>query len=234
VICNYVDNPWLEIPWWVYGTSEDGSSGSGLFNTGNRQIGTLGGGLSGCVFSALDHYGKLHANYPKASVKNTLNPSHSLGVDLAGMDARKISCYEHLILPGEPGVSGQYFPANHYRAQNKIVLQANDRIETTQYIYVHPDADYEFRAGNSITLNPPFVAAAGSNFLATISPCPSNKTDDAVIDLELIARLNEIELPNSKNSIGANMLCRAQQRGTEALRSPFSPIPAKAGSMFPF
>lgn len=198
VICNYVDIPWLSIPYFQYGVVEQGSSGSGVFDPGNRVIGVLSGGLSSCDVPVLEFYGKLHANYSNASIKNTLNPNHNVWVDLTGLGDRKITCYENLELPGAPGVSGEYFPANHYQAENKIILQASNNIIVNQPIHIFSGADYEFRAGNEIILGPNFHADAGANFIATISPCNSNKISVSSSVQKMFSKVNEIYLPISK------------------------------------
>jgi len=41
VICNWMDNPWFTVLGWQHGTTEPGSSGSGMFNRNNKQIGVL-------------------------------------------------------------------------------------------------------------------------------------------------------------------------------------------------
>jgi len=142
VICNYVDNPWLSVPLYQYGVVENGSSGSGIFNISNQAFGVLSGGLGTCNVPILEFYGKLHANYSNQSVKNALNPNHNVWVDLFGMSERKITQYENLNLPGSEGVSGYFFPANHYQSENKIVLFASNNISTTQPITIFTGADY--------------------------------------------------------------------------------------------
>lgn len=198
VICNYVDNPWMTVPTFQYGIVEDGSSGYGIFNTDDKNFGVLSGSLSTCNNPLIATYGKLHANYSKSSIKNTVNPNHNVWVDLFGMDDRKITCYEDLILPGETGVSGEYFPADHYQYYNKIVLQASNDISTDDPINIHPDADYEFVAGNKITLSPGFYAASGSNFVARIGACNSQKATTSNMDQFLISKVRENKLPFSK------------------------------------
>lgn len=201
VICNYVDNPWLTIADWQYGIVENGSSGSGLFDgeySSNRLIGVLSGSLATCNFKAISTYGKLHANFSNASIKNTLNPKHNVWVDLFGMGERKITVYDNLTLPGATGVSGQYFPANHYQSNNKISLKANNTIKTTQPMTIYSGADYEFIAGSSITLGPGFKAQSGSTFSAKIGTVGSLKSAESTLEQEVIGKLRSIELPKYK------------------------------------
>jgi hypothetical protein len=197
VICNYVDNPWMVIPSLSYGAVQKGSSGSGIFNGNKDHIGQLSGSLGTCG-QYFPTFGKLHSNYYNASVKNTLNPNHDWWIDINGLESRQITCYDNLTLPGAYGVSGEYFPAKDYQSDNKMRLQANNTIETTQPINIYPDADYTFRAGTSVTLNAGFEAQAGSTFTAEISPCASinKKSESSEMEERLLNALSRIELPN--------------------------------------
>jgi hypothetical protein len=198
VICNYVDNPWMTVPDWQYGISENGSSGSGFFDSNNSLIGVLSGSLSTCDFKSTTTYGKLHANYSNAKIKNTLNPSHNVWVDLYGMTERKITRYTDLELPGEEGVSGHYFPANHYQSENRISLVADNTVTTTQPITIYNGADYEFVAGESIELGPGFTAEVGSNFTARIGSSGSLKSASSTLEQSIIGQLQSIDLPEYK------------------------------------
>lgn len=199
VICNYVDNPYISLTWNPFGNgiTESGSSGSGLFNTQNRHIGQLSFTISGpwCDFPVTDQYGKLHAMYPKQSVKNALNPSNTLAVDWFGIGSRKINCYDNLELPGAPGVSGQYFPANHYGDDNLVVLSSQTNITTTQPIHIYDGAEYTFRATGTIDLGPNFVVDPGATFIAEIGSCPTNSSKAVDPLNEVRDRLSQIHLP---------------------------------------
>lgn len=198
VICNYVDNPWVTVADWQYGISEHGSSGSGFFDSSNELIGVLSGSLSTCDFKSTTTYGKLHANYSNSSIKNTLNPSHNVWVDLYGMSERKITRYTDLVLPGETGVSGHYFPANHYQSDNNLSLVADNTISTTQPITIYDGADYEFVAGESITLGSGFTAESGSNFTARIGTSASLKSASSSLEQGIIGKMKSIDLPKYK------------------------------------
>jgi hypothetical protein len=180
VICNYIDAPWYTIPYWCYGSVQEGSSGSPLFNSGNKIVGQLSGGFSSCSSSpAGEFYGRFKNNYFRQSVKNTLNPSNELAVDLAGMDGRQISCYPNLTLPGGNSEMQDYFPASHYQDENTITLQAEHRIETVGTLRIHSGANYKFQAGDEIVLTDGFEVQAGAEFSATIVPCVSNKMEES-------------------------------------------------------
>jgi hypothetical protein len=153
VICNYVDIPWYTVPYWCSGGTEEGSSGSGLFNPANRFIGPLSGDLFVCSGVATTTFGKFKNVYPQAAIKNTLNPSNNLGIDLWGINGRRISCYTNLVLPGGHQQAAYYFPANHYQSENRIQLRAQGSITVAAPITILSGAHYEFLAGNFIDIN---------------------------------------------------------------------------------
>ncbi|UTW63135.1 T9SS type A sorting domain-containing protein [bacterium SCSIO 12741] len=197
VICRYVDNPWMVVPNFSYGVVEPGSSGSGMFNTFNREIGVLSGGASQCGFPLLESYGKLYSNYGNRDIRSALNPNYDPWVDLLGLPDRKVTCYHSLNLPGgAPGSTGYYFPAKDYGPNNKVLLRAQTNINTTEDIIIFEDADYEFVAGNGITLGKGFHAKNQSNFRASIAPCtPQMKSTP---EQRAMDKLDQIELPESK------------------------------------
>ncbi len=216
VICNYADNPWAVVPISQYGVSEGGSSGSNVFNLQNRSFGVLSGldFLNICPNFASTTYGKLHANYSNASIKNTLNPSNNVLVDLFGLDSRKITCYENLELPGRAD-AGFYFPANHYRAENRVVLRAQNSIETTEPIRIFNGADYTFAAGNSISIGPGFVVEAGANFTAVTGvACTQGKANNTP-ENQAFEILDHIDLPSSKTFDPTAYLPEEKIRTTE-------------------
>ena len=202
VICKFIDNPKFVVTTWLKGATEGGSSGSGMFSTQNRLFGTLNGSYNYYTCSDVvnqDFYGKLHSNYPNASVRNTLNPNHDHWVDWYGMPSRKITCYPNLNLPGAPGVSGEYFPAQDYQAQNTITLQAVNNITTNAPINIYDGADYRFRAGNTIILDNGFDARPGSTFIAEIGGCQTSvnqKQPDP--NAEILNALSQITVPKKK------------------------------------
>lgn len=198
VICNYVDVPWLTIPLWCYGIVEDGSSGSGLFNENNRLIGVLSGSISGCVIPGPSTYGKFHNNYVRQAVKNTLNPGNSQYVDIFGLPPRKIECYNYLELPGVPGVSGEYFPAKNYQADNKVILRSATDIDVTQPIIIYPEADYEFYASGEINLNGNVDIMEDAEFETFASPCQPQRISSP--HAEYLNMMKGIKIPSGKES----------------------------------
>ncbi|TQV70914.1 hypothetical protein FLL45_21545 [Aliikangiella marina] len=77
---------------WEDGTTEGGSSGSGIWNADKRLVGTLHGGSASCdAPNAPDWYGRLHIqwtgdNSPQTELKHWLDPQNSNTVTLDGID----------------------------------------------------------------------------------------------------------------------------------------------------
>jgi hypothetical protein len=168
-------------------------------------IGMLSGwSTNNCPVAWFATYGKFYGNYHTPTVRSTLNPSNERSVNIFGMPGRKITCYDNLTLPGgATGADGYYFPAEHYQDENKITLSANNDITTNKDITVFDGADYEFTAGNSITLSPGFRVESGANFRASIQGCPSPKKGNP--NQMFIDKLRSIELPDyEKNNKEAN------------------------------
>lgn len=174
-ICNYVDYPWLVAPYWCYGGIEPGSSGSGLLSPANRFIGPCSWDIFTCSDVATTNFGKFKNVYPRSAIKNTLNPSNDLGTDLWGIYGRRIECYENLELPGGYQIPTYYFPADHYQDENKIQLRAAGYVHVNHPITILSGADYEFKAGSQITLDPGFFVQNGANFKATIETCNTTR-----------------------------------------------------------
>jgi len=81
----------LRIADWDVGTTEGGSSGSGIWNTERRLVGTLSGGAAACGNDEPDWYGRLHSHWfdlptPLTSVASYLDPTNSGAVTLDGAD----------------------------------------------------------------------------------------------------------------------------------------------------
>ena len=200
LICGYTEYGYFLIPAWTQGGAERGSSGAGFFNSWGNQIGVYKGVLgpdNSCNSVNVSQITKFYSNYAQSSIKNTLNPSQDVWTDLFGIEGRKITCYDNLTLPGSVGVSGQYFPAKHYQPNNEISLKAAEKIETTQFIYVHPSANYEFKAGKSITLNPGFKADTGAVFKGNIEECVSSRVPENETKNAVLAQLKEIKIPKN-------------------------------------
>lgn len=75
---------------WDLGTTEPGSSGSGLFDDSGRLIGQLYGGSAACDNDLEDYYGRLGTSWtggsPQARLRDWLDPDQSAGQTLNGSD----------------------------------------------------------------------------------------------------------------------------------------------------
>ncbi len=209
VICRQLTNPYFSVLGWHRGIIEEGSSGSGMFNATNRQIGILSHDLVPLNYDRCDnpfhtYYGKFHTNYANRRIKNELNPGGSnvnnpynrAGVDLFGITSRKIGCYDNLDLPGAPGVSGHYFPANHYQPENTIWLRSRNNITTNAPIRVYNGADYRFQAAGVIDITDNFEVEEGAFVEMQIGNCPAGKEPSP--ESLMAQRLKEHSLPKEK------------------------------------
>lgn len=84
-----------KIPKWTRGTTEPGSSGSGLFNSQGQLIGQLHGGLAACEApEGFDLFGALTYSWAGGNSMNTrlrdhLNPRNFFVTSLGGMDLKR-------------------------------------------------------------------------------------------------------------------------------------------------
>jgi hypothetical protein len=81
----------LEVVDYDVGTTEGGSSGSGLWNAEHRLVGTLSGGGAACGNHDPDWYGRLNQHWfalptPLTSVAGYLDPMNSRAATLDGVD----------------------------------------------------------------------------------------------------------------------------------------------------
>lgn len=93
------DSHW-QITSWASGTTEGGSSGSGLFSPDNKLIGTLSGGSASCNYPYDDYFARLNKGwdfYSETSkqIANWLAPNSSAtsleGLDFYGGDIQRVS-----------------------------------------------------------------------------------------------------------------------------------------------
>ncbi len=80
-----------KVPSWDFGTTEGGSSGSGLFDQNHRLIGDLTGGDASCGNSVNDYFAQFHYSWDKypetgKQLKAWLDPDNSGVVTLDGYD----------------------------------------------------------------------------------------------------------------------------------------------------
>jgi hypothetical protein len=191
-ICNYVSVPWFVSPYYTTGLTEDGSSGSSLCNINTRLMGTLSGGCglslqdlgtcfstgygaSSCKTILPDAFAKFELGYNIPSIRFALNPHNDLGTNLFGFDGRQISCYHVL-----QDLHGYYYPAGDYQSNNDMTLASNTTITTLNStssispLIIWSGANFTFKAGESITLNPGFNTQSGAVFKGEIAQCSAN------------------------------------------------------------
>ncbi|MDO4462762.1 MAG: serine protease [Bacteroidia bacterium] len=88
---SFARNIHYNIQTWTIGTTQGGSSGSGLWNTDNKLIGTLSGGYGSCSYLGDDYYAALAKAWDKKkgeymSLQEVLDPDN-IGLDkLTGRD----------------------------------------------------------------------------------------------------------------------------------------------------
>jgi hypothetical protein len=200
VICTYTEVPWAYIPIWNFGISEGGSSGSGLFKSTDL-IGILSGSISSCSFPSSTTFGMFRNNYYQQAVKNILNPDNQFWVDQMGIRGRTITCHQNL-----NNLSGEYFAASAYQANNRITLQSATTVTTNGTLRVHPGADYSLVASQSITLGPGFEVVrpqpgeTGGIFEARTASCVVPRSDEKSNDIpsDVMRKARNLELPQYK------------------------------------
>lgn len=157
---------------WDDAPTAGGSSGSPLFEDWNdRIIGWDSYGLAGCNLVLTTHYGKLRKAWTGPSsakrLRNWLDPNDN---DKTGIDGRD-PCFNNVIIDDRDLRSAQFY----YQPENNVIIQAGNELSTSNSVKILSNADYTFRAGNRIVLNPGFKTASGSFFKAEISNCQQYK-----------------------------------------------------------
>jgi hypothetical protein len=193
VICTYTESPQYSVPFLFDGALEKGSSGSALLNSNMRIIGTLAWGfpVDGCIPEAfVNQFGRFNTAWLNSSaMRNALNPNGDYIYD--GISGNQIECYDELL-----NLNGEYYPAIDYQQENHITLHANNNITTNGNLTIHSGADFEFLAGERITLNPGFNTEPGAHFVAQAGmPCVNGKSNKK---RNLFNDINEIYLPKYK------------------------------------
>ena len=87
----FLENGHWRVPHWEMGTTEVGSSGSGIFTRDGLFLGTLSGGAASCANNVNDYYGRLnkkwdYRNDPNEQFKHWLDPMNTGALKLDGMD----------------------------------------------------------------------------------------------------------------------------------------------------
>jgi len=164
------------VEWDEYPVS-GGSSGSPLFEDFyGRVIGQLSWALwdDDCSHpSQTYHYGKLRKAWTGTSssnrLKDWLDPDDN---DEIGIDGRD-PCFSNVVISG-PNKNLRSAQAN-YQPRNNVIIQASNELSTSNTVTILSGADFTFRAGNHIRLNPGFRVEIGAALRAEIAPCTNLK-----------------------------------------------------------
>lgn len=181
----------ISIPWYSavadLGVTEDGSSGSGLFEGANkRHMGPLSGaGVGGCTVNAV-HYTRNFDHFFDNDIREVLNPDDLLWVDNGGYGGRYRSCYGHLNLHGYywPHVGHQATGPNEVDIQSaaNIDLARNDQ-DQARVLWVMNNSSYDLKAavGHTATAAEPMFDQAhnlyvepGAQFTLRVASAPCN------------------------------------------------------------
>jgi|688.fasta_scaffold03630_13 hypothetical protein len=170
---------------WNDGASEQGSSGSGLWNFNRRIVGVLSGNLGGANCNGIPNanFGKFRNFWLGNSVtRNKLNPNNQFG--LVGSPGGEIECYS-----GDLFLDGDYWPAQDYQPNNQIKLKCVGNMflaHSNKPLTVKTNAEFVFEAGGQIvTLLPGFTAEAGSNVSINSNVvCSAARTNTEPYDID--------------------------------------------------
>ena len=153
---------------WDDAPTDDGSSGSPLFEEWNyRIIGWDSYGLAGCNLLLTTQYGKLRGAWTGPSddkeLRHWLDPDDN---DKTGIDGRD-PCFDNVNISNrfDMGSALDYQPDNH------VIIQAGNEITTSGTVNILSGADFTFRAGNRVRLNPGFSVATGAAFRTEAGNC---------------------------------------------------------------
>jgi hypothetical protein len=138
-ICSYVESPFYLAPYYSEGSSEGGSSGSGLIHY-ERVIGALSGSLATCSKPNTITFGRFDNFYNRSyGMRLFLNPH---GSSFSSVIGGRNKC--HTSLTGSNGLSGYYYPAKDYQRENLITIKASGKIESDPVLPLIIDKDAEF------------------------------------------------------------------------------------------
>lgn len=179
-----------------------GSSGSPLFDDGNRRIlGWLSYGNSECNNTdGKDKYGKFRKGWSGPSstrrLRDWLDPDNNNKDNLDGRNP----CFDNLLIQNRTFYSAQ----EYYQPENEVVVQAKHTIETQGNVTIKSGSEYIFRAGDEIILSDGFVAEAGCSFVAEIVTCSGSESLKTVTDKE--TDIYKIEFEEFKPNIKSDYI----------------------------
>lgn len=153
---------------WVYGRTEEGSSGSALFNFNRRVVGAASFGFSNnstCFNSQFVNFGKFR-NFWMGSpaTRSALRPNNNNNPFVIGNAGGQIECYKNDLF-----LHGDYWPAKDYQPTNLITIRCESNMFLAQPgkpLTVKSGAAFDFEAGGQIIkLLPGFTAELGSTVI---------------------------------------------------------------------
>jgi hypothetical protein len=150
--------------------TEGGSSGSPLFEEDNdRIVGFLSYGASACDdLNGVDRYGKFNNAWnavfgSDSRLRDWLDSSNNDPLEIDGRDP----CFNNLQINSRNFFSAQQL----YQPENKVTVQAGNKIETTGNTRIFSNSEYVFKAGLDIEFKNEFIVDNGAEFVAKIEPC---------------------------------------------------------------
>mgnify|MGYP000260908731 CR=1 FL=1 len=179
---------------WEDGTTEPGSSGSGLWDQNKRIIGQLFGGQASCSNNVNDFYGRLDVSWngggsSSTRVKDYLDPNNTgvLVLDGLGSGACAGTTYDDdASIQSIDGIDDSY--CNESSITPSVTLKNNGNLTLTAV-----DIDYDFNSGASAgtipwtgslasgatttVALPTFTLASGANSLTVTTDSPNGNTD---------------------------------------------------------
>ncbi|MBI2722659.1 MAG: T9SS type A sorting domain-containing protein [Bacteroidetes bacterium] len=159
---------------WTNGVTEQGSSGSALFNYNRRVIGAASFGLSNnnnCSNGVYVNFGRFLLFWMGSpATRSVLRPNNNNNPFILGNSGGEIECYK-----GDLNLNGKYWPAGDYQPNNIITIKCEGNMflaqpgGSTNNLTVYPGAEFNFEAGGQIIkAQPGFYAMAGS--IVSIKP----------------------------------------------------------------
>lgn len=160
---------------WDESSTEGGSSGAPLFDSDNRLIGSLSGGLASCDNTLNDYCGKIGKFEDFKDVIATTHPNFIV-FSMAGVDPL-------LICQPTININGNVLDAERWRATNdgSILIQAEDAITLNSNYLTNPNtarttfasgSNYVLQAGSSVTFLPGTTISRNvESFTARIEEC---------------------------------------------------------------
>ena len=216
---------------YTVGSTEAGSSGSGLFNSSGYIVGQLKMGLASCDNNKSDYFGRFDKSWHKFGLCYELNPNGDHGGGnqfylsvLAGDETCKDDWrFENVNdLHTSDNVSF-LFPETMGTRMYDGVYNAVNAI-TAMNVEVLSSTFVSFIAGNMISLRPGFHAENGSRFIAQIGQCfrGCNHGFKKANYIDYI--ISENTYKETENSIVSDVLTQTPQEGLGLFTEPIFTI----------